>query len=106
NTVILDGQHKVDNGIEVKLANNVWVENLTVKNFDFGPGCPDEECGNGIWWTGGKDSGKIGAHGWFGSYLTAYQTDLTGGYGLFAPNENESSWKNIYPPTSSHSRTS
>jgi hypothetical protein len=96
NTVILDGQHKVDNGIEVKLANNVWVENLTVKNFDFGSGCPDEECGNGIWWTGGKDSGKVGAEGWFGSYLTAYETGLNGGYGLFAQNEVKGSWNNIY----------
>jgi hypothetical protein len=96
NKVIVDGQHKVDNGIEIKLANNVWVENLTVRNFDFGPGCPDEECGNGIWWTGGKDSKKVGAHGWFGSYLTAYETGLNGGYGLFAQNETEGSWRNIY----------
>jgi hypothetical protein len=96
NEVIIDGENKVENGIEIKLANNVWVENLTVKNFDFGPGCPDEECGNGIWWTGGKDSKKVGAHGWYGSYLTAYQTDLTGGYGIFAQNETEGSWNNIY----------
>ena len=37
NTVIIDGQHKVGNGIEINKANNVWVENLTVRNFDFGP---------------------------------------------------------------------
>jgi hypothetical protein len=96
NTVIVDGQHRVDNGIEIKLANNVSVENLTIRNFDFGPGCPDEECGNGIWWTGGKDTGKVGAHGWLGSYLTAYETGLNGGYGIFAQNETEGSWKNIY----------
>src|ERR1700724_1545244 len=62
NAVILDGQNKTGNGIEVYKANNVWVENLTVRNFDTGPGCPN--CGNEIWWNGGADSGKIGAHGW------------------------------------------
>jgi hypothetical protein len=99
NGVVIDGEHKADNGIEIKLANEVSVQNLTVKNFDTGPGeCPpaNGECGNGIWWTGGKDSGKVGAHGWFGSYLTAYDTGFFGGYGLFAQNEIEGSWNNIY----------
>jgi hypothetical protein len=96
NTVIVDGQHKVGNGIEVYKASNVWVENLTVRNFEFGPSCPDEECGNDIWWNGGSDSGKIGAHGWYGSYLTAYDTGLTGGYGIFTNNETTGSWSNIY----------
>ncbi|MFZ2050444.1 MAG: hypothetical protein WAU69_05870 [Solirubrobacteraceae bacterium] len=96
NTVIIDGQHKVANGIEIDQANDVWVENLTVRNFDFGPGCPDEECGNEIWWNGGSGSGKIGAHGWYGSYLTAYDTGLYGGYGIFTDNEVEGSWKDIY----------
>jgi hypothetical protein len=99
NSVIIDGQHKAGNGIEIKKANNVWVENLTVRNFDETPEggtCGDEECGNEIWWTGGKESGKVGAHGWFGSYLTAYDTGLLGGYGLFAQNETEGSFKNIY----------
>jgi hypothetical protein len=99
NTVIIDGQHRAGNGIEIKKANNVWVENLTVRNFDekslTGP-CGDEECGNEIWWTGGKDSAKVGAHGWFGSYLTTYDTGLLGGYGIFAQNETEGSWNNIY----------
>jgi hypothetical protein len=99
NSVIIDGQHRAGNGIEIHLANNVWVENLTVRNFDeqslAGP-CGDEECGNEIWWTGGKGSGKVGAHGWHGSYLTAYDTGLLGGYGLFAQNETEGSWNNIY----------
>jgi hypothetical protein len=92
NSVILDGQNQPGNGIEVYKANNVWVENLTVKNFDTG--CPN--CGNEIWWNGGADSGKVGAHGWFGAYLTAYDTGLNGGYGLFAGNETEGSWENIY----------
>ena len=67
NTVIIDGQHKVGNGIEIHKASNVWVENLTVRNFEFGSGCTVEECGNDIWWNGGAGSGKIGAHGWYGS---------------------------------------
>ena len=96
NTVIIDGQHKVANGIEIFKASNVLVENLTVRNFDFGPSCPDEQCGNEIWWNGGADSGKIGAHGWWGNYLTAYDTGLTGGYGIFTNNETEGSWSNIY----------
>jgi hypothetical protein len=96
NTVIIDGQHKVANGIEVFKASNVWVENLTVRNFEFGSSCPDEECGNDIWWNGGAESGKIGAHGWYGSYLTAYDTGLFGGYGIFTNNEIEGSWQNIY----------
>jgi hypothetical protein len=96
NTVILDGQHKVANGIEIYKASNVWVENLTARNFEFGPGCPDEECGNAIWWNGGAGSGKIGAHGWYGSYLTAYDTGLFGGYGIFTNNEVTGSWENIY----------
>lgn len=96
NTVIIDGQHRVANGIEIDKANDVWVENLTVRNFDFGPECPDEECGNEIWWNGGAGSGKIGAHGWYGSYLTAYDTGLAGGYGIFTGNEIEGSWENIY----------
>jgi hypothetical protein len=96
NTVIVDGQNKPGNGIEVLKANNVWVENLTVRNFDEGAGCPVESCGNEIWWNGGAGSGKVGAHGWYGSYLTAYDTGLNGGYGIFTGNETEGSWDNIY----------
>jgi len=96
NTVIVDGQNKTGNGIEVDRANDVWVENLTVRNFDEGPGCPVESCGNEIWWNGGAGSGKVGAHGWYGSYLTAYDTGMNGGYGIFTGNETEGSWENIY----------
>jgi hypothetical protein len=92
NTVIVDGRHMPGNGIEVFKANEVWVENLTVRNFDTG--C--SECGNGIWWNGGAGSGRIGAHGWYGSYLTAYNTDLKGGYGIFVGNEQTGSWEHIY----------
>ena len=66
NKVILDGQHQVANGIEIDKANNVWVQNLTVRNFDSVRRAPMKKCGNEIWWGGGGDSGKIGAHGWFG----------------------------------------
>jgi hypothetical protein len=96
NTVIVDGRHMVANGIEVHVANDVWIENLTVRNFDFGTGCPDEACGNEIWWNGGAGSGRVGAHGWWGSYLTAYDTGLFGGYGIFTGNETNGSWENIY----------
>src|SRR5438270_10829753 len=34
NMVIVDGAHRVGNGIEVQKASNVWIENLTVRNFD------------------------------------------------------------------------
>jgi hypothetical protein len=68
NTVILDGQHKPapggSNGIEVLQANNVWIENLTARNFDRAT--PDGPGGNEIWWNGGADSNRIGAHGWYG----------------------------------------
>jgi hypothetical protein len=96
NSVIVDGRNEVGNGIEILKANNVWVENLTVRNFEFGPSCPNEECGNDIWWNGGSDSGKIGAYGWYGNYLTAYDTGLKGGYGIFTGNEQGGSFENIY----------
>jgi hypothetical protein len=92
NTVVLDGEHKAGNGIEVVQANNVTIQNLTVHDFDTG--C--ENCGNEIWWNGGADSGKIGARGWFGSYLTAYDTGFNGGYGIFVGNEETGSWEHIY----------
>ena len=93
NKVILDGRNKTGNGIEIYEANNVWVENLTARNFDTGPEC---DCGNEIWWNGGAGSNKVNAHGWYGSYLTAYDTGLNGGYGIFTNNETKGSWENIY----------
>ena len=92
NTVIIDGQNKPGNGIEIYKTDNVWVENLTVRNFDTG--CT--ECGNEIWWNGGSGSNKIGASGWYGSYLTAYDTGLHGSYGIFTDNEEKGSFENIY----------
>ncbi len=98
NEVILDGKNEPlpggSNGIEVYKTSNVYIENLTVKNFDRatsdGPG------GNEIWWNGGAESEKYGAHGWWGRYLTAYDTGLNGGYGIFTNNEKEGAWENVY----------
>ena len=36
NTVIVDGQNKPGNGIEIFKTNDVSVNNLTVENFDTG----------------------------------------------------------------------
>jgi hypothetical protein len=95
NKVIVDGKHKRGvNGIEVLKADNVYVENLTVRNFDRDK--RDGENGNQVWWNGGDGSGKIGAHGWYGQYLTTYDTGLIGGYGLFASNSVTGSLRHVY----------
>jgi hypothetical protein len=95
NRVIVDGRHRrgVD-GIEVFKADRVWIENLTVRNFDRTR--PGGEEGNQIWWNGGDGSGRIGMHGWYGQYLTAYDTGLIGNYGLFASNAIGGYWKHVY----------
>jgi len=95
NAVILDGRHKVGNGIVVAKASNVWIENLTVRNFDR-KSRNSEIGGNQIWWNGGDESGKIGAHGWWGNYLTTYDTGLRGGYGLFTSNSVTGGWDHVY----------
>ncbi len=99
NKVILDGtgirhEGRDANGIEVDQANNVWIENMTARNFDR----EKEEGGGGndFWWNGGTDSNKVGAKGWWGKYLTAYDTGLNGGYGIFTQNETEGEWDHIY----------
>ena len=98
NAVIIDGQHKPkpegSNGIEIFKTSNVSVENLTVRNFDRAS--LNGENGNEIWWNGGDGSGVIGAHGWTGRFLTAYDDGLNGGYGIFTSNEMNGSWENIY----------
>lgn len=94
NTVIVDGRHMAANGIEVLKADGVWIENLTVRNFDRTS--RDGELGNAIFWNGGDESGTIGLHGWYGNYLTAYNTGLLGGYGLFAVNSVTGAWGHIY----------
>ncbi len=93
NGVIIDGQNKPGNGIEVFKANNVAIENLTVRNTDTGCG---SDCGNGIWWNGGGDSGHVNYEGWWGRYLTSYNTGLNGGYGIFTNNEIHGEWDHVY----------
>lgn len=95
NRVIVDGRHRKGvNGIEILKANNVWVENVTVRNFDRNK--RDGQNGNQIWWNGGDGSGRIGARGWYGQYLTTYDTGLIGGYGLFASNSVNGFLRHVY----------
>ncbi len=98
NAVIIDGQNEEApggrNGIEVFKTNDVSIENLTVRNFDRET--RDGGNGNEIWWNGGDGTGKIGAEGWHGAYLTAYDTGLLGGYGLFVSNSIKGSMENVY----------
>ena len=63
NTVILDGQFELDNGIRVLGADGVAIENMTAMNYT----------NNGFFWTG--------ATGYRGSYLTAWRN---GDYGVYA----------------------
>ena len=96
NTVIVDGRHrKGSNGIVVDGVNDVWVENLTVRNFDRSSR-DDDRAGNQIWWNGGDESGKIGLRGWHGNWLTVYDDGLLGGYGLFSANAVGGEWNHVY----------
>jgi hypothetical protein len=82
NGVIVDGRHHAGNGITIT-SSGVWVENLTVRNFDRRKR-EDSLNGNEVWWKGaGPKGSRIGIHGWWGQYVTAYDTGLLGGYGLF-----------------------
>ena len=95
NTVILDGGHRVGNGIVIT-ASGVWVENLTVRNFDRRTR-DDSADGNEVWWEGaGPEGTRIGIHGWWGQYLTAYDTGLLGGYGLYAGHSVDGFFKHVY----------
>jgi hypothetical protein len=85
------------NGVVVWKANNVWVQNLTACNFLNGSG----HAGNEIWWNGGDGGGKIGGHGYYGSYLTAtstfYKDETTAaGYGIFSSNWSGGTWDTTY----------
>jgi hypothetical protein len=86
NRVVLDGGHRPGNGIDVR-ANDVWIENLTVRNFDR-RSLDDEETGNEIRWRR--------VRGWFGNYLTVYDTALLGGYGLWASRAVHGEWHHDY----------
>lgn len=98
NTVIMDGKGEAapggSNGIKVDKANNVSIENMTARNYDRQTSDGPE--GNAFYWDGGEGSKKEGAHGWVGKYLTAYDTTLNGGYGIFTQNEYEGEWENVY----------
>jgi hypothetical protein len=74
NRVIVDGLHRLENGITVT-ADSVSVENLTVRNFDR-RSVNDDGTGNEVRW--------LGVHGWSGRYLTVYDTGLHGGYGIWS----------------------
>jgi hypothetical protein len=85
------------NGVMVWKAADVWVQNLTACNFLGGSAV----AGNGIWWNGGANSGKVGGHGYFGSYLTATSTFFGGEktaatYGIFSSNWSGGSWDQTY----------
>jgi len=86
------------NGIVVWKANDVSIDNLTVCNFLGGTG----SAGNEIWWNGGEGSGRIGLHGYWGSYLTAtstyYGTEASAAaYGIFASNsKGPATWTQLY----------
>jgi hypothetical protein len=86
------------NGIMVWKAANVWVQNLTACNFLRGKG----DAGNEIWWNGGDGSGKIGGHGFLGSFLTATSTyfnnneKTAAAYGIFTSNWNGGAFDQIY----------
>jgi hypothetical protein len=95
NKVILDGRHRIGNGITVT-SSGVWIENLTVRNFDRRTR-EDAADGNEVWWEGaGPEGTRIGIHGWWGQYLTAYDTGLLGGYGLYASHSMDGYFKHVY----------
>jgi hypothetical protein len=85
------------NGLMVWKAGNVSIQNLTACNFLGG----SADAGNQIWWNGGADSGKVGGHGFFGSYLTATSTffhrEATAAtYGIFSSNWSGGTWDQTY----------
>lgn len=95
------------NGILVWKANDVSIENLTVCNYLAGAG----DSGNEVWWNGGDNSGKIGEHGYWGSYLTATSTFIKGEataaeYGIFSSNSaGPASWNELYASNMNDSGT-
>ena len=85
------------NGLMVFKAANVTIQNLTACNFLSG----SRDAGNEIWWNGGADSGKIGGHGYYGSYLTATNTyyapnGTAAQYGIFSSNWTGGTWFETY----------
>jgi hypothetical protein len=86
NRVVVDGGHRVGNGITVA-ADDVSIENLTVRNFDRrSPN--DDTTGTQVRWDG--------VHGWRGRYLTAYDTGRLGGYGVWASRSTSGALDHVY----------
>jgi hypothetical protein len=86
------------NGVMVWEAKDVWVQNMTVCNYLHGK---NGDTGNEVWWNGGDESGKIGGHGYLGSYLTTtssfYDNETTAAqYGVFSSNWNGGTWSQVY----------
>ena len=78
-------------------APGVSVQNMTVCNFLSG----SADAGNEIWFNGGADSGKVGGHDYYGSYLTATSTfykpnDTAAQYGIFSSNWSGGTWFQTY----------
>ena len=79
-------------GIVVRKASGVTIENLTVCDYLAGAGHHGDE----IWWNGGDGSGTIGLGAYSGSYLTATSeyapAKLNSGqlaqYGIFVSNSS------------------
>jgi hypothetical protein len=67
-TVILDGQFELDNGVRVLGAQGVAVENLTAMNYT----------NNGLFW--------VGSTGYRASFITTYRTGDYGIYGFDSTN--------------------
>ena len=86
NRVIVDGAHRVGNGITIE-ADDVSVENLTVRNFDRRT-ANEDATGTQVRWDG--------VDGWWGRYLTAYDSGLLGGYGLWASRSRDGGLDHVY----------
>ncbi len=86
------------NGLMVWKAANVWIQNLTACNYLHGN---KGDTGNEVWWNGGDGSGKVGGHGYLGSYLNATSTFFSNEttaaqYGIFSSNWNGGTWDQTY----------
>ncbi len=75
NTTILDGGFKLANGIHVVEADGVTIQNLTARHYLL----------NGFYWSA--------VHGFWGSYLTAYDN---GDYGIYAYGSDWGQFDHVY----------
>ncbi len=81
NTVILDGEHDLENGLKV-FSNGVAVENLTARNFTS----------NGVFFTGSYEDSII-LNGYRASYVTVHNN---GDYGIYAFNAENGLFEHSY----------